>query len=69
MDKTTVECQQRYRQQIVSGEKKRLQVILEKEEAKILEEICGSEGISKTDFFVEKSTIGAKIDPNNARIL
>jgi len=50
MDKTTSERQQRYRQQITSGDKSRLQVILEREVAGKLEEICETEGISKTDF-------------------
>ena len=49
-DNTTSTRQQRYRQQIIEGQKKRLQVILGKDEAKNLEEICKSEGISKTDF-------------------
>lgn len=50
MSKTIAERQQRYRQQIISGKKKRLQVILEKEEAEKLEKICETEGINKTDF-------------------
>jgi hypothetical protein len=50
MDKTTSERQQRYRQQIASGDKSRLQVILEKVDAGKLEAICEAEGISKTDF-------------------
>lgn len=50
MDKTTSTRQLRYRQQIAEGNKRRLQVILEKDEAIRLEKICVSEGISKTDF-------------------
>jgi len=50
MDKTTSERQQRYRQQIASGDKSRLQVILEREEAGKLAKICEAEGISKTHF-------------------
>lgn len=50
MDKTASERQQRYRQQISSGDKSRLQVILEREDASKLENICEAEGNSKTDF-------------------
>ena len=50
MDKTATERQQRYRKQISSGDKSRLQVILERDDAKKLEIICESECISKTDF-------------------
>ena len=50
MDKTASTRQLRYRQQISEGKKKRLQVILEKDDAIKLEKICVSEGISKTDF-------------------
>lgn len=50
MDKTASERQQRYRQQISSGDKSRLQVILERADANKLERICETEGVSKTDF-------------------
>jgi len=50
MDKTVAKRQQRYREQIVNGAKKRLQVILGKEEAKKLDNICTAEGINKTEF-------------------
>jgi hypothetical protein len=50
VDKTTTQRQQRYREQIAKGEKKRLQVVLDREEADKLNNICATEGISKTDF-------------------
>ena len=50
MDKTTTQRQQRYREQIAKGEKKRLQVVLDREEADKLDNICAIEGISKTEF-------------------
>ena len=50
MDKTASQRQQKYRKQILKGEKKRLQVVIERDEAERLDEICSTEGISKTDF-------------------
>lgn len=50
MDKTAIQRQQRYREQIAKGEKKRLQVVLDREEADKLDNICAAEGISKTEF-------------------
>jgi len=50
VDKTTTQRQQRYREQIAKGEKKRLQVVLDREEADKLDNICATEGISKTAF-------------------
>jgi hypothetical protein len=50
VDKTAKQRQQRFRQQIAKGEKKRLQVVIDRDEAKRLEDICTAEGISKTDF-------------------
>ncbi|MEW8640285.1 MAG: ribbon-helix-helix domain-containing protein [Candidatus Thiodiazotropha endolucinida] len=50
MDKTSAARQQRYREQIAKGEKKRLQVVIDRDEAKKLDKICTAEGISKTDF-------------------
>ncbi len=50
VDKTSATRQQRYREQITKGEKKRLQLVINRDEAKKLDDICTSEGISKTDF-------------------
>ncbi|GAA6167306.1 ribbon-helix-helix domain-containing protein [Sessilibacter corallicola] len=50
MDKTATQRQHRYREQIAKGEKKRLQVVLDREEADKLDTICATEGISKTEF-------------------
>ena len=50
MDKTIIERQRRYREQIAQGKKKRLQIVLDASEAEQLDEICASEGPSKTDF-------------------
>ncbi|PSS73189.1 hypothetical protein AYI74_04240 [Shewanella algae] len=50
MDKTVGERQQRYREQITKGERKRLQFVISKDEANKLEKICTLERISKTDF-------------------
>lgn len=50
MDKTATQRQHRYREQIAKGEKKRLQVVLDREEADKLDNICAAEGISKTEF-------------------
>ncbi|MDY7024982.1 MAG: ribbon-helix-helix domain-containing protein [Pseudomonadota bacterium] len=50
MDKTSAERQQRYRNQITKGDKKRLQVVLDRQDAETLDKICKTEGISKTDF-------------------
>ena len=50
MDKTTSQRQKKYREKIATGEKKRLQVVIDNGEAEQLEKICSIEGISKTDF-------------------
>ncbi|ODS22873.1 hypothetical protein AB835_11775 [Candidatus Endobugula sertula] len=50
MDKTVTQRQQRFREQIAKGEKKRLQVVISCDEAKKLDDICAKEGVSKTDF-------------------
>ena len=50
MDKTASQRQQRYREQILKGEKKRLQVVIDRDVAERLDEICTIENISKTDF-------------------
>jgi len=50
VDKTAAERQQRYREQIANGTKKRLQVVLNSQEALKLDEICTAEGINKTEF-------------------
>lgn len=50
MDKTSAARQQRFREQIAKGEKKRLQIIINRDEAQRLDKICTAEGISKTDF-------------------
>lgn len=50
MDKTSAERQQRYRARISKGEKKRLQIVIDRADAQKLDEICTNEGISKTDF-------------------
>ena len=50
MDKTASKRQQRYREQIASGQKKRLQVVIARIEANKLDEICAVEGINKTEF-------------------
>ena len=50
MDKTANLRQQRFREQITKGEKKRLQVVINRDEAKMLDNICTTEGISKTEF-------------------
>lgn len=50
MDKTVSQRQKKYREQITKGVKKRLQVVIDKEESEKLDEICSIEGISKTDF-------------------
>jgi len=50
MDKAVAKRQQRYREQIVKGVKKRLQIILGNDEAERLDSICISEGINKTEF-------------------
>ena len=50
VDKTVNQRQQRFREQITKGEKKRLQVVISQDEAKMLNNICTSEGISKTEF-------------------
>jgi len=50
VDKTASQRQQKYREQIAKGEKKRLQVVIDRDEAERLDDICSTEGISKTDF-------------------
>lgn len=50
VDKTTNQRQQRFREQISRGDKKRLQIVIDRDEAKKLDAICTAEGISKTDF-------------------
>ena len=50
MDKTATQRQQRYREQIAKGEKKRLQVVLDREEADKLDNICAAENLTKTQF-------------------
>jgi hypothetical protein len=50
VDKTAAARQQRYREQIANGTKKRLQVVIGSEEARKLDEICTAEGINKTEF-------------------
>jgi len=50
VDKTANERQQRYREQITKGDKKRLQLVINRDEATKLDKICTAEGISKTDF-------------------
>ncbi len=48
--KTANQRQQKYREQIAKGEKKRLQVVIDRDDAERLNNICSTEGISKTDF-------------------
>ncbi len=50
VDKTANQRQQKYREQISKGEKKRLQIVIDRDEAERLNDICSTEGISKTDF-------------------
>ena len=50
VDKTTKQRQKRYREQITKGDKKRLKVVLNREEADKLDNICSAEGVSKTAF-------------------
>ena len=50
MDKTVIERQRRYREQISQGKRKRLQIVLDASEADKLDEICASEGLNKTEF-------------------
>jgi len=50
MSKTTSQRQKRFREQIAKGEKKRLQVVISRDEADKLDDICTKEGVSKTDF-------------------
>lgn len=50
MDKTATQRQQRYREQIAKGEKKRLQVVLDREESDRLDKICAAENLTKTEF-------------------
>jgi len=50
VDKTTIERQRRYREQISKGKRKRLQIVLDATEAEKLDEICTNEGLNKTEF-------------------
>jgi hypothetical protein len=50
LDKTTNKRQKRFREQIAKGEKKRLQIVINRKEAEKLDEICAVEGINKTEF-------------------
>ena len=50
MDKTVDQRQRRFRAKIIRGEKKRVQVVIDRDQAKKLDDICAKEGISKTDF-------------------
>lgn len=50
VDKTSGARQQRYREQISKGTKKRLQLVIDRDEAMKLDEICSAEGINKTEF-------------------
>jgi len=50
VDKTATQRQHRYREQIAKGEKKRLQVVLDREEADKLDNICAAENLTKTEF-------------------
>ena len=50
MDKTANKRQQRYREQIAKGEKKRLQLVIDRDDAEQLDKICSAQGISKTEF-------------------
>lgn len=50
MDKTATERQRRYREQITKGSLKRLQIVIDAAEAAKLDEICGNEGLNKTEF-------------------
>ena len=47
---TSIERQKRYREHITRGERKRLQLVISREQANKLNEICTKKGISKTDF-------------------
>lgn len=50
MDKTSARRQQRYRKQIATGKRKRLQVILDRSDSDTLNKICSEEGVTKTEF-------------------
>lgn len=52
MSRTTNQRQQRFREQISKGNKKRLQVVISRDEAKKLDDICTKEGVSKTNFII-----------------
>ncbi|GAB2196294.1 ribbon-helix-helix domain-containing protein [Sessilibacter sp. MAH4] len=67
MDKTATQRQQRYREQITKGEKKRLQVVLDREEADKLINICAAEGISKTEFIKRAISQHQKHNTNSAQ--
>jgi len=46
VDKTANQKQQKCREQIAKGEKKRIQVVIDRNEAERLNDICSTEGIS-----------------------
>ena len=50
MDKTAGQRQQKFREQIAKGDKKRLQLVIDRDDAEQLDKICSAQGISKTDF-------------------
>ena len=50
MDKTANKRQQRYREQIVKGDKRRLQFVIDRDDAEQLNKICLAQGINKTEF-------------------
>ncbi|WP_299973726.1 ribbon-helix-helix domain-containing protein [uncultured Pseudoteredinibacter sp.] len=65
MDKTTSVRQQRYRKQIAKGDKKRLQVVIDREEAEKLDDICAIEGVSKTEFIKNAIAQHSQPEKNN----
>lgn len=50
MDKTSSKRQERYREQISKGTRRRLQIVLDLNESERLDEICSLKGINKTQF-------------------
>jgi hypothetical protein len=50
VDKTAGQRQQKFREQIAKGEKKRLQFVIDRDDAEQLDKICSVENISKTEF-------------------
>lgn len=50
VDKTAGQRQQKFREQIAKGEKKRIQLVIDRDDAEQLDKICAAQGISKTDF-------------------